>query len=120
LRVDASSTPVEVEGDAAALEQLFLNLLINAAQSLSPGGNARVSTLWRNGSIEVNVADDGVGMSARQLAEVQMPFRSSKPDGTGLGLKIARRIVTSHGGELRVASTVGKGTAITVTLPCNS
>ena len=59
-------------------------------------------------------------MSARQLAETEQPFRSSKRDGTGLGLKIARRIVQTHGGRLEIASTVGVGTRVIVTLPANA
>ena len=112
--------PLELDGDAAALEQLFLNLLINAAQALSPAGVAHVDAERRNGTIEVTIADTGAGMSARQLAETHQPFRSSKRDGTGLGLKIARRIVSNHRGELSVASVVGQGTTVTVTFPART
>jgi signal transduction histidine kinase len=111
---------LELDGDVAALEQLFLNLFINAAQALSPGGVARVDAERRNGTIAVTIADTGAGMSARQLAETHQPFRSSKRDGTGLGLKIARRIVSNHHGELSVASVVGQGTTVTVTLPART
>jgi len=120
LSFDATEAPLAIDGDAAALEQLFLNLLINAAQALSIGGTARVDAGRRNGSIEVTIADTGAGMSARQLAETEQPFRSSKRDGTGLGLKIARRIVQTHGGRLEIASTVGVGTRVIVTLPANA
>ena len=106
-----------MDGDAAALEQLFLKLLINAAQALSAGGVARLDAERRNGTIEVTIADTGAGMSARQLAETHQPFRSSKRDGTGLGLKIARRIVSNHRGELHVTSALGHGTTVRVTLP---
>jgi signal transduction histidine kinase len=117
LALGAMPGSLELDGDAAALEQLFLNLFINAAQALSPGGTARVNAERRNGAIEVTIADTGVGMSARQLVEMQQPFRSSKRDGTGLGLKIARRIVHTHGGRLNIASAPGVGTNVTVTLP---
>jgi signal transduction histidine kinase len=115
LALGATPGPLELDGDAAALEQLFLNLLINAAQALSPGGAARIDAERRNGTIEVTIADTGAGMSARQLAETHQPFRSSKRGGTGLGLKIARRIVSNHRGELHVASTLGHGTTVRVT-----
>jgi signal transduction histidine kinase len=120
LALGATPGPLELDGDAAALEQLFLNLLINAAQALSPGGAARVDADRRGGTIEVTVADTGAGMSARQLAETQQPFRSSKRDGTGLGLKIARRIVSNHRGELHVASALGHGTTVRVTFPARA
>lgn len=117
LALGAMPEPLELDGDAAALEQLFLNLLINAAQALSPGGNARVGAERRDGSIEITIADTGAGMSARQLAETRQPFRSSKRGGTGLGLKIARRIVETHGGRLDIDSAPGAGTRVTVMLP---
>jgi signal transduction histidine kinase len=108
---------LELDGDAAALEQLFLNLLINAAQALSPGGAAYVDAERRNGTIEVTIADTGTGMTARQLAETDQPLRSSKRDGTGLGLKIARRIVSNHRGELHLTSALGQGTTARVSFP---
>jgi signal transduction histidine kinase len=120
LAFGMTPAPLELDGDPAALEQLFLNLLINAAQALSPGGDARVDAERRNGTIEVTIADTGAGMSARQLAETQQPFRSSKRDGTGLGLKIARRIVSNHRGELHVASALGQGTTVRVTFPARA
>lgn len=120
LALGVTPEPLELDGDAAALEQMFLNLLINAAQALSPGGAARVDAERRNGSIEVTIADTGAGMSARQLSETRQPFRSSKRDGTGLGLKIARRIVSNHRGELHVASALGQGTTVRVTFPART
>lgn len=119
LTLGTMKGPLEIDGDAAALEQLFLNLLINAAQALPPDGTARVDAARRNGSVEVTIADTGAGMSARQLAETEQPFRSSKRDGTGLGLKIARRIVQTHGGHIEIDSTLGVGTRVIVTLPAN-
>ncbi len=120
LALGGTPGPLELDGDAAALEQLFLNLLINAAQALSAGGAARVDAERRNGTIQVTIADTGAGMSARQLAETHKPFRSSKRDGTGLGLKIARRIVSNHRGELHVASALGHGTTVRVTFPARA
>ena len=119
LALGAMPGPLELEGDAEALEQLFLNLLINSAQALARGGTARVDAECRNGAIVVTIVDTGTGMSARQLAETEQPFRSSKRDGTGLGLKIARRIVASHRGELGVTSAMGRGTTVRVTLPAS-
>jgi len=119
LLIGGSTVALELDGDAAALEQLFLNLLINAAQALPPGGTARVDAQRRDGSVEVTIVDTGTGMSPRQLAETQQPYRSSKRDGTGLGLKIARRIVQAHGGRIDIASELGVGTRATVTLPAS-
>ena len=120
LTLGATPERLELDGDAAALEQVFLNLLINSAQALSSGGTARVEAERRNGTIEVTIADTGAGMTARQLAATHEPFRSSKRDGTGLGLKIARRIVANHRGELSVTSELGQGTTVRVTLPARA
>jgi signal transduction histidine kinase len=118
LSVDSTTAKcIALDGDAGALEQMFLNLLINASHALPPGGEARVATSERDGVVEVTVTDNGGGMSPQQLERVQEPFRSTKRDGTGLGLKIARRIATSHRGELALESGIGKGTTVRVTLP---
>lgn len=118
LRVDPTTAlQIELDGDAGALEQMFLNLLINAAQSLSMGGGARVSTSVHNGVVDVAIVDNGAGMSRQQLEQVQEPFRSTKRDGTGLGLKIARRIAGTHGGEIALESSLGFGTTVRVRFP---
>jgi signal transduction histidine kinase len=108
---------VRLDGDAGALEQMFLNLLINAAQALPSAGEARVSALPRDGIVEVAIADSGVGMTSRQLAHAGEPYRSTRRDGTGLGLTIARRIATAHGGALELSSAPGQGTTVRVLLP---
>lgn len=108
---------VEVDGDAAALEQLFLNLLLNSAQALSAGGRARVDVQGADGRVVVLISDEGVGFDSGQLAEIETVVHSTKPDGTGLGLPIARRIAAAHGGDLRIESVAGDGTTVTVTLP---
>jgi signal transduction histidine kinase len=108
---------LDINGDAGALEQLFLNLLLNAAQALAPGGSVRVSAVRVNDHVEVRVADEGRGMTAEELGRIERPYRSSRADGNGLGLKIARRVVASHGGTLSISSTNGVGTEVVVRLP---
>ncbi|HUQ84508.1 MAG TPA: HAMP domain-containing sensor histidine kinase [Gemmatimonadaceae bacterium] len=107
----------QVIGDASALEHLFLNLLINAGQALSAGGSARVDIVRANGHVLVRIEDTGPGVPVDQLASLGEPFRTTKPDGTGLGVPIARRIAVAHGGELRVDSAPDHGTTATVQLP---
>lgn len=108
---------VEVDGDAAALEQLFLNLLLNAAEALKAGERARVGVDCVDDQVVVRISDDGSGVESGELAAVGTVLHSSKPDGTGLGLPIARRIAAAHGGDLKIESAVGKGTTVFVTLP---
>jgi signal transduction histidine kinase len=112
--------PLELEADGPALEQLFLNLLFNAAQSLSAGSHARVEVETDNGDVTVRVIDTGVGIAQSEMSPFGMPLRSTKPDGTGLGLPIARRIAVAHGGDLRVDSLLGSGTTVTVRLPLHA
>lgn len=119
LRLDAGAARgIVVDGDATALEQLFVNLLVNAAHALPGGGTASVSAFAHGAHVRVAIADNGAGMTREQLDRIREPFRSTKRNGVGLGLKIARRIAMSHGGELAIESEAGSGTTVTVTLPC--
>ncbi len=111
------SAASRIDGDAGALEQVFVNLLVNAAHALTSGGEARVTMEATDAAVTITVRDTGIGMDATTLDRVSMPFHSSKRDGTGLGLKIARRIVQSHGGTMEIESEPGVGTCVTVVLP---
>lgn len=111
------TTPCSVSADAAALEQLFLNLLLNAAQAMPPGGRATVDLTADHADCMVTIRDSGPGMAIDELARAMQPFHSSKPGGTGLGLSIARKIAEVHGGSLDVASEPGEGTVVRVRLP---
>jgi two-component system sensor histidine kinase HydH len=112
-----SSDPLPVSGNSAALEQLFLNLLLNAAEALDRGAQASVTVERRVQDLRVSVRDSGRGIAQEDLTRVFDPFFSTKPEGTGLGLAIARRIAAAHGGELSIESTVGQGTQVNVVLP---
>lgn len=109
--------PVQVRGDPGALEQLFLNLLRNAAEALEEGGRAWVEIQVPWDQIRVSVLDNGPGIPPDALPSVLEPFVSTKDGGTGLGLPIARRIARAHGGELTLESAPGGGTACHVILP---
>jgi signal transduction histidine kinase len=108
---------LRVRGDAGALEQMLVNLLINAAQAMSPGGVARVSITREVERAFVRVADEGSGIPHEVLARMGEPFLSSRPQGTGLGFAIARQIAGGHGGEVSVVSSGASGTVVQVSLP---
>jgi signal transduction histidine kinase len=108
---------VRLRGDAAALGQLFLNLLLNAAQALGPGGRAGIAVASEPTAVAVSVWDTGPGIPASELPRIFEPFYTTRPDGTGLGMAIAQRIAAAHGGEIRVESTPGVGTCVEVRLP---
>jgi signal transduction histidine kinase len=106
-------------GDAGQLEQVFVNLLINAADACEGGGAVRVVVSERDRLIRIEVRDDGCGISPENLPQVLDPFFTTKKrgQGTGLGLSIAFDIVKNHGGTLEIESTPGKGTNVIVELP---
>jgi two-component system sensor histidine kinase HydH len=117
LRWEPPQPPVRVLGDAAALEQLAINLLLNAAQATSAGGDVRL-TIERDGSsVCLSVRDSGTGIPVDQLDRVVQPFQTTKERGTGLGLPIVRQIAAAHGGELSIETEEGRGTTVKVRLP---
>lgn len=105
--------------DAYQLKQVFLNLIINAIQAMPGGGKLTITThfLADQKSVAVKVADTGCGIPAEALERIFDPFYTLKPNGTGLGLAVAQRIVEEHGGEIKVESKVGGGSIFTVWLP---
>ena len=115
----ASLNGTQVLADRNELEALLLILLSNALDAIVASGEIAVRTLCREKSVEIAVADTGPGISEADQARIFEPFFTTKPVGigTGLGLAIANNIVHEHGGAIRVASMVGKGTTMTVELP---
>jgi two-component system, NtrC family, sensor histidine kinase HydH len=81
------------------------------------GGTLTLQTRSLCDEVELDVIDTGTGIAPDVLAKLFKPFQTTKPNGNGLGLATARRIVIAHGGEMTVASTVGHGTKFTIRLP---
>lgn len=103
------------------LQQLFINLVMNAIDAMPDGGQLSIAAQESSSDVvEVKVTDSGQGMSAETLARAFEPFFSTKEPGrgSGLGLVVARQIVTDHGGTIEVASEPGHGTEFTIRLPC--
>jgi signal transduction histidine kinase len=107
----------DIEADPALLRELLANVILNAGQALSGRGRISIRGRTRGDDYRVEIGDDGPGMSDEVRRRVLEPFYSTRHSGTGLGLAIADRIASAHGGRLRVSSTPGEGTAITVTVP---
>ncbi len=112
-----SERAVWVRGDAVALEQLLLNLLLNAAQAVEEGGQVSVTVEGHGDSVTVGVRDSGCGISEDDLGRITEPFFSTRPEGTGLGLAIAQRIAQAHGRGLEFDSAPGIGTVVRLRLP---
>jgi signal transduction histidine kinase len=110
-------TLAEVEHDSDQIHQVLLNLLLNAVQAIDTNGKVIVTLRSEGNAAIVEVADNGRGISPDQLPNIFRPFYTTKGDGTGLGLSLARRIVEDHQGRIDVSSTLGKGTTFSVVLP---
>jgi two-component system, NtrC family, sensor kinase len=109
----------QVDCYAGQLNQMWMNLLANAAQAVGDGGEVRVTTRLDGGAVRVEVSDTGPGIPAEHLNKIFDPFFTTKPvgEGTGLGLSITYGIVERHGGRIEVESRENFGTTFIVTLP---
>ena len=107
----------EVEHDSDQIHQVLLNLLLNSLQAIEQNGKITVSLEAQGKTAIVQVTDNGRGIAPDQLPNIFRPFYTTKGDGTGLGLSLARRIVEDHEGRIDVSSTLGKGTTFAVVLP---
>jgi signal transduction histidine kinase len=109
----------EVSCDPAELNQVFMNLLLNAADALRPGGTLAVELLRQGGEVTVVVRDDGPGIAPAILPRIFEPFFTTKGagQGSGLGLAISRTIVDRHGGRLEVRTPADGGAELVVALP---
>ena len=119
VRRDLSPGPVEVLGVEHQLQQVFLNLFLNARDAMPHGGWLSISTRIEGEQVAVEVADTGSGIPSEHLARIYDPFFTTKTigRGTGLGLSITYGIVHEHGGTISCHSAVGHGTRFTLALP---
>ncbi len=106
-----------VSGDGEKLHQAMLNLLLNSAEASPTGSSISVSVARSGRRVELNVIDEGKGISPEEIDKVFDPFFTTKPSGTGLGLAIVKRIIEAHNGSISIASEPGHGTRVTITLP---
>ena len=108
-----------IHGSPGELEQVLLNLVLNAKAAMGEHGTLRVTSRPVRTMLEITVADDGAGIAPDVIERVFDPFFTTKPvgEGTGLGLAISHEIVRRHGGELRLESRHGEGTVARITLP---
>lgn len=117
----------EISYDKGQIQQVLVNLIINAAQSMPNGGTITISTSLTASkcegySVKIDIEDTGVGIPEENLEKIFQPFFSTKPpeEGTGLGLSISKDIIEKHSGKITVKSQVSKGTCFTIYLPCNT
>jgi signal transduction histidine kinase len=109
----------KILADADQLQQVFLNLLLNARDAMRDRGDLEIKTQWSAEEMTIEIADTGIGISAENLKQIFDPFFSTKPTGkgTGLGLAVCYGIVTAHNGKIEVAPNNPSGTRFVITLP---
>ncbi|MCL4810942.1 MAG: HAMP domain-containing protein [Vicinamibacteraceae bacterium] len=119
LELDLDQDEPAIQGDRFQLEQLFLNLTLNALQAMPQGGTLTTRTRRIDGVVTATVEDTGVGVPAAIRDRIFDPFFTTRAvgEGTGLGLSVSDRIVTAHGGRIEVESTPGSGSVFRVVLP---
>ena len=107
----------EIVADPQKLRQVFLNLTMNAIESMPSGGSLTIRTRRGHNTVAVSFRDSGIGIPPENLKEIFYPFFTTKDRGTGLGLSIAYRIIEEHRGRITVNSMPGTGTTFEITLP---
>ncbi len=117
IEIEHSADLGPVSVDAQQLIQVILNLLLNAVHALKDDRTITVATGRADDGVEIRIIDRGAGMTSATRRKIFKPFFTTKNKGTGLGLTIARKIVTGHGGALTIESEPGVGTTVTIHLP---
>jgi signal transduction histidine kinase len=122
IHMKHAAAPLEVRGDRIQLQQVILNLAMNGLDSMqdraSGSGKMSIQTAIADDSTaEVSVADSGTGISVDKLSQVFDTFYTTKRDGTGLGLPIARTIIETYGGKIWAENRIGGGAVFRFTLP---
>ncbi|MCB9454869.1 MAG: response regulator [Anaerolineaceae bacterium] len=116
IAADLNDLP-PVYGSKDQLEQVFMNIILNAKAAMQQNGTLRIGTYLDNDYAIAQFTDNGIGIPSEELSKIFDPFYSTKASGTGLGLFVSYGIVQQHHGEIEVSSQVGKGSTFTVRLP---
>lgn len=118
VRIDYSEALPPVLVDENQIQQVFVNLITNAVQAMSEGGNLIISTAYENsGFVKIRITDTGRGIPPEFLPHIFDPFFTTKEGGTGLGLSVSYAIIKKHNGTIEVQSRTGEGTTFTIELP---
>jgi signal transduction histidine kinase len=119
IRIDLDATLPMTSADRVQLQQVLMNLMLNGIEAM-PDGNGELSVTSKRtevGQLLISVSDTGIGLPAEEPERVFAAFFTTKPQGTGMGLAISRRIIESHGGRLWASPNAGRGAVFQFTLP---
>jgi two-component system NtrC family sensor kinase len=123
MQLELAPNLPKLTGHADQIRQVFLNLMINACDAMQDGGTLTIRTQHipqqadQPSHVRIDIADTGYGITPEHLARIFEPFYTTKSHGTGLGLAISAHIITQHGGQIQVESTIGSGTSFNIVLP---
>jgi signal transduction histidine kinase len=122
VKIDLKVAPglPALQADPNYLKQLLLNLILNGVQAMPRGGALTIDAHADKNSLQLTVSDHGTGMTAETLAHIFEPYFTTKRNGSGLGLSIARRIAEAHGGTITVESEPDNGSRFRILLPFKS
>ncbi len=120
IRTELDPMLPSVYADADQMHQVILNIVLNAADAMTQGGEIHLKSSCNNNHVELSISDTGMGIPAEIRDKLFEPFFTTKKTGTGLGLSIAYGIMERHKGALKVESQMGHGTTVTVILPINA
>ena len=121
VTMELDESEPEAAIDTGELQQVILNMLLNAMQAMPDGGHLGIQTRVSRDMVEIAITDTGIGIAPENLQKVFNPFFTTKEvgKGTGLGLSVSFDIIEKHGGTVKVESQLGRGTAFTIVLPMN-
>jgi len=122
VEVDCPEDLPRLQGNVGELEQVFLNLILNAQNAMPKGGHLRITARRAGEGVELRFSDTGPGVSPENLDRIFEPFFTTRSSqgGTGLGLAVSQRIIANHGGALAVESPPGQGATFIIRLPLHS
>jgi len=110
----------QILADTEKLKQVFVNIIVNAAEAMPAGGNLDIATRQMDEMVIVSLADTGEGITGEEIHRIFDPFYTTKEAGTGLGLSISYQSIKLHGGIIEVDSVPNKGTTFIIKLPVTS
>jgi signal transduction histidine kinase len=118
MGTDLSAELPKIMADRVQLQQVFMNLILNAIEAMEKsGGELAVKSEMQDSQLQFSVSDTGVGLPAERMDQIFSAFFTTKPQGSGMGLAISRSIVESHGGQLWASANNGRGATFHFTLP---